>query len=151
MALSPVYEYFAVVAQRAMDAKLPYRGKVELLHFGDYVLIKSEIAHEIERRWFHKECPIFYYYMPKNIRQPIVAQMFRAGCNAKEIAELVGLSVSTITLDIKELKAHFLITDGSQLPPKDITPKDLILKSTINQKPRQYAPANGEWLDALRS
>jgi hypothetical protein len=58
--LSPVYEYFAHVSQQAMNAKPPYRGRVELLHFGPYVLVKSEISGKLERRWFHDETPIAY-------------------------------------------------------------------------------------------
>jgi hypothetical protein len=144
MALTPVYEYFAMVSQQAMDVKLPFRGKVEMLHFGDYVLIKSEIAGQTQRRWFHKERPIFYYHLPKELRRPIVIQMYHSGCSAKEIAEMIGLSVSTITLDVKELKAHQMLF--SQIKSMDVTPKDLILKSTINQKPRQFNPANRDWL-----
>lgn len=132
--LSPVYEYFATVSQQAMDAKPPYRGKVELLHFGEYVLVKSEICMKIERRWFHNETPIFYYHLPKDLRLPIVEEMFRSGCNAKEIAELIGLSNSTIASDIKELIGLRRMTECSQMKAEDVTPPDLVLKSTSNQK-----------------
>jgi hypothetical protein len=133
--LSPVYEYFAQASQAAVNAKPPHRGKAELLHFGDYILIKSEIAGEIQRRWFYQERPIAYYYLPKAARQPLVMQMYRAGCKASEIAELIGMSNSTILLDIKELIGHGYMTEFSQTKAIDATPADLILKSTTNQKP----------------
>jgi hypothetical protein len=132
--LSPVYEYFAQVSQQAMDAKPPYRGKVELLHYGSYVLVKSEISGKLERRWFHDETPIAYYHLPKHVRQPLVEQLFRAGCSNKEIAELIGVSSSTIILDIKELQGIHHITPFSQTKAIDVTPPDLILKSTTHQK-----------------
>jgi AraC-like DNA-binding protein len=143
--LSPVYEYFAGVSQQAMDAKPPYRGKVELLHFGDYVLVKSEISAKIERRWFHQETPIAYYHLPKELRLPIVEEMYRSGCVAKEIAELIGVSSTTIATDIKELMGMCRMTECSQFKAQDVTPTDLILKSTTSQKMvrghnPQYAP-----------
>jgi predicted transcriptional regulator len=134
-ALSPVYEYFARVSQQAMDVKPPHRGKVELLHYGDYVLVRSEIEGRLERRWFHQETPIAYYYLPKSSRLKLVADMYNSGCSIKEIAELIGISTSTITLDIKEAKAHHWCSDFSQTKVRDVTPPDLILKSTVNQKP----------------
>jgi len=138
--LSPVYEYFAHVSQQAMNAKPPYRGRVELLHFGPYVLVKSEISGKLERRWFHDETPIAYYHLPKGARQPLVEELFRSGCSSKEIAELIGVSSSTILLDIKELQGIRHITPFSQMKAIDVTPADLVLKSTTHQKMIVSAP-----------
>lgn len=147
MALSPMYEYFAQVSQEAINVKPPHRGKVEMSHYGDYILIKSEVAGEVQRRWFYEERPIFYYYLPKHARLPLVAKLYNAGCSAKEIAELIGLSVTTITSDIKEAGAYHLCSEFSRVSITDKTPKDLVLKSTVNQKPQTYIPqpAN-QWL-----
>jgi predicted transcriptional regulator len=135
-----MYEYFAQVSQEAINVKPPYRGKVEMSHFGDYILIKSEIKGEIQRRWFYEERPIFYYYLPKDARIPFVAKLVNAGFTAKEIAELIGLSVTTIASDIKEATAHGLCSEFSVLKAVDKTPADLVLKSTVNQKPVTYVP-----------
>lgn len=144
--LSAAMEYFASVSQKAMDAKQPYRGSVSMMHYGDYVLITSEICGEIERRWFHKENAIFYYYLPKDVRIPIVTEMYYAGCSVAEIAELIGLSKSTINSDINELKLKFGVAQLPQIVAHDVTSPDLILKSTINQKPQNYLRENTRWL-----
>lgn len=145
--LTPAFQYFAEVSQRAITIEPPHRGLVSMLHFGDYVLVKSEIACVIQRRWFFKEMPIFYYHLPKEIRLPLVAQMYNSGCKAIEIAEIVGLSQSTISNDLKELKnperASLFVFSPKTV---DNTPKDLVLKSTINQKQRNFNPANANWL-----
>jgi DNA-binding transcriptional ArsR family regulator len=149
--LSAAFEYFAQVSQQAITVQPPYRGVVSMLHFGDYILIKSENFGEIQRRWFHKENPIYYYHLPKEIRLPLVQGMFQAGCSISEIAEIVGLSKSTISKDIKQLEydlsrtAHVELS-LPQVKAHDVTPTDLILKSTINQKPRNFNPANAPWL-----
>jgi hypothetical protein len=135
-----MYEYFAEVSQQAISAKPPHRGKVEMSHFGDYILVKSEIAGEIQRRWFYQERPIYYYYLPKDARIPLVAKLYNAGFSCKEIAELIGLSVTTIASDIKEATAHHLCSDFSVRQVADKTPPDLVLKSTANQKPQTYIP-----------
>lgn len=140
MALSPMYEYFAQVSQQAINVKPPYRGKVEMTHFGEYILVKSEVAGEIQRRWFYEERPIFYYYLPKDTRLPLVAKLYNAGFNGKEIAELIGLSYTTIATDLKEAMAHHLCSEFSQTQIQDKTPPDLVLKSTANQKPQTYIP-----------
>jgi predicted transcriptional regulator len=145
--LSAAVEYFAEVSQKAISAQAPYRGRVEMLHYGDYILITSEICGEIERRWFHKQYPIFYYYLPKDIRIPIVHDMYRSGCSISEIAELIGLSRSTISNDISEIKQKLDVAELPQIKAQDVTREDLILKSTINQKPRQYNRENAWLLD----
>jgi hypothetical protein len=136
--MSPAMEYFAQVSQKAYDAKPPFRGLVSMHKHGDYILIKSEIAGEIERRWFHQLNPIFYYYLPKEVRLPLVQEMYCAGNSLSEIAELIGLSKSTISADITELKKRFQ-TDGMiPIKPRDVTPAGIVLKSTIQQKPQSF-------------
>ena len=149
--LSAAFEYFAQVSQQAITTQPPFRGVVSMLHYGDYILIKSEILGEIQRRWFHKENPIYYYHLPKEIRLPLVQGMFQAGCSISEIAEIIGLSKSTIAKDIKQLEYDLsriarAEVNLPQVKAHDVTPNDLILKSTINQKPRNFNPANAPWL-----
>lgn len=139
-------EYFTAVSQQALEAQQPYRGIVSMLHYGDYILIKSEIMGEVQRRWFHKEGAIFYYYLPKEERIPIVTEMFYSGCTVTEISEMVGLSRSTINNDVNELKLKYGVAQLPQIVAHDVTPDDLILKSTINQKPANYLRENTRWL-----
>jgi hypothetical protein len=53
---------------------------------------------------------------------------------------LIGVSSSTILLDIKELQGIRHITPFSQMKAIDVTPADLVLKSTTHQKMIVSAP-----------
>lgn len=133
-------EYFAQVSQQAIDAKPPYRGVVSMLHFGEYILIKSEICGEIERRWFHQNNPIYYYHMSREERLPIVHAMYLAGCSIAEIAEMMGFSSSTISNDVQRLPEGPGTRRIARIIAKDVTPPNMVLKSTINQKPQSFTP-----------
>jgi hypothetical protein len=143
--LTPAFEYFAQVSQEAITIKPPHRGVVSMLHYGDYVLITSEIKSEIQRRWFHQENPIYYYHLPKQIRLHIVNEMWTSGCNASEIADLIGVSHTTITNDLKEIKKVRVITVLPQYKPEDRTPEDLVLKSSVAQKQQDVVVTPSRW------
>lgn len=138
--LSPMMEYFARAAQKAVDTPPPYRGKVSMLHYGDYVLITSEICGEIERRWFHEQNPIYYYHMTREARLPLVRAMYVSGCSPAEIAELIGFSATTVSADIHASERVLETQYMPRIKPRDVTPKDVILKSTSNQKPQSFTP-----------
>lgn len=144
--LTALFEYFANVSQEAIRCAPPYRGRVELTHYGRYTLVMHETDGRIQRRWFLDEAPIFHYHLPQDVRRETVAEMYKAGCKAGEIAEVLGVNDSTISADLKHLRTYYANSVEPQVKPQDVTPLDLVLKSTATMKAESYQPRATDWL-----
>jgi hypothetical protein len=139
--LSALFEYFASVSQQAIQCEPPFRGRVEMLHFGRYTLVTHEANGETHRRWFLDESPIFSYYLETNARRQLVAAVFKSGCKAGEVAELLGLTDSAVSADLKFLRTNYPDQVEPQVKAVDATPSDRVLKNTAAMKPQAYQPA----------
>jgi hypothetical protein len=144
--LSALFEYFANASQEAIRCQPPHRGRIEMTHYDRYTLVIHEVAGLIHRRWFLDESPIFSYHLPPDARRQLVGEIYRSGCRASEIAELLGVTDSVVSSDLKFLRAHYPNRVEPQFKPLEATPPDRILKSTTALKPESYQPSQTDWL-----
>ncbi|WP_144106793.1 winged helix-turn-helix domain-containing protein [Paraburkholderia sp. BCC1886] len=144
--LTPLLQHYVEASQNALACKPPYRGRVQMSHFDGFTLITAEINGIIERRWFLDESPIYHHYLDSSIRRRLVAQMYKSGFKASEIAELIGVNDSTISADLKHLRQNDPDSLEPQMKAADGTPPDRVLKSTTNQKPINAALAVSNWV-----
>jgi hypothetical protein len=107
--LSALFEYFATVSQQAIQCEPPHRGRVEMTHFGRYTLVVSEVNGVIFRRWFLDQSPIYAYYIETTERRHLVAAVYKSGCKAGEVAELLGLTDSAVSADLKFMRTNYRI------------------------------------------
>jgi hypothetical protein len=146
--LSALFEYFASVSQQAIQCEPPHRGRVEMTHFGRYTLVTSEVNGVTFRRWFMDQSPIYSYYIETSERRHLVAAVYKSGCKAGEVAELLGLTDSAVSADLKFMRTNYPDQVEPQVKPEDVTAPDQILKNTSAMKPQAYQPQT-DWSAAI--
>jgi hypothetical protein len=146
--LSALFEYFDTVSQQAIQCEPPHRGRVEMTHFGRYTLVMSEVNGVIFRRWFLDQSPIYAYYIETTERRHLVAAVYKSGCKAGEIAELLGLTDSGVTADLRFMRTNYPDQVEPQVKAEDVTAPDQVLKNTSAMKPQAYQ-AQSDWSAAI--
>ncbi|SAL03463.1 hypothetical protein AWB81_06423 [Caballeronia arationis] len=119
-----------------------------MTHFGRYTLVTSEVNGVIFRRWFLDQSPIYSYYIETTERRHLVAAVYKSGCKVGEVAELLGLTDSAVSADLKFMRANYPDQVEPQVKAEDVTAPDQILKNTTAMKPQAYQP-QADWSAAI--